>query len=155
MATVLITGITFETCNLKSKATNLNKQDTVDLIKTSKQELIETDKAFAKCAKEKGFDVSFKEFSANKDLESSLRKNPFYLKIKTYNKQDAETDSLKILTWKPEQAEVSQSCDMGYTKGTYKLCSKKNANQISIGTYTTTWQKQNDNTWKWIAHAVN
>jgi ketosteroid isomerase-like protein len=58
-------------------------------------------------------------------------------------------------TWTPERIEVSNSGDMGYTYGTYKVITSGSSTQQQeiIHNYATIWRKNNAGTWKVILEA--
>ena len=58
------------------------------------------------------------------------------------------------LLWKPEEAEVAASGDMGYTWGSYESHSKTAQSKVSYGTYVTVWKKQ-DGQWKVVLSSAS
>jgi ketosteroid isomerase-like protein len=61
------------------------------------------------------------------------------------------------LSWKPVQAEMSASGELGYTYGTYvfKANGKDGKPAVSYGKYATIWKKQKDSSWKVIMDMGN
>ncbi len=56
------------------------------------------------------------------------------------------------LVWKPFQADIAASGDLGYTLGTYELRStgKDGKAMVRYGKYCSVWKKQGDGSWKWV-----
>jgi ketosteroid isomerase-like protein len=57
------------------------------------------------------------------------------------------------LDWKPEEAVVASSGEMGFTWGhfTATFHDKKGQTVTSYGKYLDVWRRQGDGTWRWIA----
>ena len=93
------------------------KSDT-DLVEKSKQEIIETEKAFAKMADEAGIEKAFLEFA---DEHAVLNRNNSIIKghksILAHFKNN-ETTNVN-LDWSPDFVDVASSGDLGYTYGNY------------------------------------
>jgi len=64
------------------------------------------------------------------------------------------SDTMYRLTWQPQKAEVSESCDLGYTYGDYELYDFAR-NEIRYGNYFTVWRKEKDGTWRWVLDGGN
>jgi ketosteroid isomerase-like protein len=120
-----------------------------DLTK-AKQEIRDAETAFEKTSQEKGIAEAFYEFA---DKEATINRGKlvhgrdaireFYLNAKMETSQ---------LNWSPDSIFVSQSADMGYTYGKYKLVEMDSAGQsiIKTGTFHTIWKKQKDGSWKYV-----
>jgi ketosteroid isomerase-like protein len=67
-------------------------------------------------------------------------------------KQFAEFPKGATLVWKPFQADVASSGDLGYTLGTYESrgTDKDGKPVTRYGKYCSVWKKQKDGTWKWV-----
>ncbi len=63
-------------------------------------------------------------------------------------------DDSYTMTWKPKDATVAASGDLGYTYGTYEL-HPKNVDTILYGTYVSIWKKQEDGKWKFVLDSGN
>lgn len=66
----------------------------------------------------------------------------------------ATKDDSYIMTWKPKDATVAASGDLGYTYGTYELHPKA-MDTILYGTYVSIWKKQKDGKWKFVLDSGN
>jgi ketosteroid isomerase-like protein len=64
-------------------------------------------------------------------------------------------DKTFSFTWTPERIEASNSGDMGYTYGTYKVITSGSSKQQQeiIHNFATIWRKNNAGTWKVILEA--
>jgi uncharacterized protein (TIGR02246 family) len=54
------------------------------------------------------------------------------------------------LTWKPARIEVSQSCDVGFTYGSYEMIVRSGEGEpvAEVGKYTTIWVRDAEGAWK-------
>lgn len=120
-----------------------------DLLQT-KQEIRDAEAAFDKAAKEKGIAEAFYEFAAEdatinrgKLVHGRDAIREFYLNAKMETVQ---------LNWSPDSVFVSQSADMGYTYGKYKLVETDSTGKSSTkeGIFHTVWKKQKDGSWKYV-----
>lgn len=59
-----------------------------------------------------------------------------------------------VMTWKPKDASVALSGELGYTYGTYEL-HPNNVDTVLYGTYVSVWKKQADGKWKFILDSGN
>jgi ketosteroid isomerase-like protein len=58
------------------------------------------------------------------------------------------------LTWEPLDADMSKSGDLGYTYGLYTSFIKADST-VTRGKYVTIWEKQTDNSWKYVLDGGN
>lgn len=58
------------------------------------------------------------------------------------------------MLWKPSNAVVSVSGDLGYTYGVYEIKSSV-VDTTLYGTYVSIWKKQNDGKWKFVLQSNN
>jgi ketosteroid isomerase-like protein len=120
-----------------------------NLIEKWKQEIIDTEKSFAKMAKEKGIHHAFVAFAAEDAV--MMRNNNLItgrIKIDKY----LEKQSSKGLEWAPEFADVSASGDLGYTYGNYTFSDiDKDGNKTEHkGIFHTVWKRQEDGNWRFV-----
>ncbi len=116
-----------------------------------RNEIAETEKAFAKMANEKGIKDAFIEFAADevalirndklirgKDSLQIYYDNPFWKDVK--------------LSWEPTHIEVSKSGDLAYTYGNYTLSQPDSTGKYvkSEGIFHTVWKRQKDGSWKFV-----
>jgi ketosteroid isomerase-like protein len=120
-----------------------------DLAK-AKEEIRAAEAAFDKTAKEKGIAEAFYEYAAEdatinrgKLVHGKEAIREFYINAKMEKTQ---------LTWSPDSVFVSQSADMGYTYGKYKLVEMDSLGQpiTKTGIFHTVWRKQKDRSWKYV-----
>lgn len=115
-----------------------------------KQEIVAAEAAFEKMAAEKGIAQAFYEF-ADKDATISRGELihgreaifDFYKK--------AGLDSTQ-LQWAPDSVFVSESGDMAYTYGKYKMNLPDTSSQVitKTGIFHTVWKRQPDGSWKYV-----
>ncbi|MBL9174930.1 MAG: nuclear transport factor 2 family protein [Verrucomicrobiales bacterium] len=99
--------------------------------------LLETDRAFARLAGEKGFAAALDQYADN----ASVRLTPAgpVLRGAAALKADAAGLSPGALSWDPQQAEVSSDGSLGWTWGDYRL---NDGGRATTGRYLTVWRKQ-------------
>ncbi|MFC4262026.1 YybH family protein [Ferruginibacter yonginensis] len=59
-----------------------------------------------------------------------------------------------VMSWKPTEAHIAESGELGYTYGIYKIVPSV-ADTVLYGNYVTIWKKQNDGKWKFILQSNN
>jgi ketosteroid isomerase-like protein len=120
--------------------------------KEIKNELLETDLQFSKLSAEKGRNEAFLQYIDSTAVLLRTNSEPIVGKenvIKLFEKED---DTGYTLTWKPLNAEVSVSGDLGFTYGIYEL---KVDSLIEKGTYTSIWKKNKKGEWKFVLDTGN
>ena len=83
-----------------------------------KNEILDTERAFAKLAKDKDLKIAFLTYASE---EAVLNRNNMLIKgkeaiVEYFDKQNLQN---VILEWKPEFIDVASSGDLGYTYGPY------------------------------------
>lgn len=116
-----------------------------------KDEIIATEIAFAKMAKEVGLKEAFLEFAADSAV---LNRNGKIIKGKQqiadyFDRQKLQNVSLE---WEPEFVEVAKAGDMAYSYGPFifSAISEDGEPQTALGYFHTVWKKQEDGSWKFI-----
>ena len=116
-----------------------------------KDEIIATEIAFAKMAKEVGLKEAFLEFAADSAV---LNRNGKIIKGKQqiadyFDRQKLQNVSLE---WEPEFVEVAKAGDMAYTYGPFifSAISEEGEPLTALGYFHTVWKKQEDGSWKFI-----
>jgi ketosteroid isomerase-like protein len=108
--------------------------------------LVDTEKAFAQAALDKGLRTAFLEYLAGGALIFRPQPTPgrlFYEKL--------SPDLPTVLIWRPLFAEISDAADMGYTSGPYEVYKDRKSKKGSdYGHYVTIWKKQSGGDWKAI-----
>lgn len=114
-----------------------------------KQEIIDTEAAFAKMAKEQGMNKAFVAYAAD---EAVLMRGNQLIKGKEAITKFMEPQVSKGLAWKPDFVEVSASGDLGYTYGYYIFTYQDSiGNDVeSKGVFHSVWKRQDDGTWKFV-----
>ncbi|MCB0706454.1 MAG: nuclear transport factor 2 family protein [Saprospiraceae bacterium] len=114
-----------------------------------KQEIIETEEAFAKLAAAEGISVAFTTFAA---AEAVLMRNNDLVIGKEKIRQLYENQHSKGLAWVAEFVDVAASGDLGYTYGHYTYTSVDSMGNASQdrGVFHTVWKKQTDGSWKFV-----
>lgn len=109
------------------------------------QKIVETEKAFAKAAEQKGMKNAFLEFLA----DDAITFNPTETNGKLYWQNQPE--SAARLVWSPDWADVSSDGNFGYTIGGWSFYPKGKIDQATaVGEYVTIWKKQSDGKFKAI-----
>jgi ketosteroid isomerase-like protein len=110
-------------------------------------ELVQTEKAFARTSVQKGIRESFIQYFA----EDGINFQPYPTRTReALLKQPAQTGKPSVtLDWDPIYADVSRSGDLGYTTGPYTLTDdSSNPKAPQHGVFFSIWKKQADGTWK-------
>jgi ketosteroid isomerase-like protein len=115
------------------------------------EEIIATEIAFAKMAREVGLKEAFLEFAADSAV---LNRNGKIIKGKQQIAAyfDSQTLQNVSLEWEPEFVEVARAGDMAYTYGPFifSAISAEGEPQSALGYFHTVWKKQEDGSWKFI-----
>ncbi|MGD9900545.1 MAG: DUF4440 domain-containing protein [Calditrichaceae bacterium] len=107
--------------------------------------LVMTERKFAAASVEKGTNEAFLDFIA----DESVIFRPHPVNGKTWLQEHRSSKGL--LTWRPVNAAISSSADLGYTTGPWEYrTSGDDSLPAAYGQYVTIWKKQNDGSWKFI-----
>jgi ketosteroid isomerase-like protein len=128
---IIIFAAFFISCNQKT-STN------------SKQELITADSAMNEMAGKEGFNNAILFYADTNIVKFEGQQFPVIGKD-AFEKSFDKNSDLKTISWKPVNAEVAESGDLGYTWGNWKLVAK---DTTYYGNYFTAWKKQKDGKWK-------
>jgi ketosteroid isomerase-like protein len=118
-------------------------------MKVWKQEILDTEQAFAKMVGEAGLHKAFVTFAA--DDAVLLRNEELIIGKKAidlfYINQNA-----KGLAWIPDFIEVAKSGELAYTYGhyIYTYTDEAGKEQQSTGIFHSIWKRQTDNSWKFV-----
>ena len=117
--------------------------------------LLQTDQAFSRRCEEKGPAVAFYEFLAPDG--TSLPPGELPVKGREAIRVHWSARPQGVLRWKPAEAQVARSGELGYTWGTYEFSTNglEGRPQMSYGKYVTIWKKQADGSWKVVLDAGN
>ena len=120
----------------------------------ARADVLATDAAFSKESEAKGAAVAFYDFMAPQATMLPAGDQPVHGREAI---RDKLTDVKGLLKWRPTEAEVAASGELGYTWGTYEHHGEdSNGNAVvSHGKYVTLWRKQPDGSWKAILDCGN
>jgi ketosteroid isomerase-like protein len=119
----------------------------------ARQELLDTDHAFARLAAEKGVANAFYEYAA--DDATVLPAGELPIKGRDAIKVAMSTSN-GTLIWQPSDSQVSGSTDFGYTWGPYFFVPPGGTRPPTpTGHYVTVWRKQSDGAWKFVLEMGN
>lgn len=120
----------------------------VDVVR-EKTALFETDREFAKMSLEKGAAEAFRMYLAEDAAQLSAGANPVFGRDSIYQGM-LQMRPGSVLDWEPEDGEVAQSGEMGWTWGQYVLTWRDDQGKEakSYGKYLNIWEKQEDGQWR-------
>jgi ketosteroid isomerase-like protein len=115
-------------------------------VANNKSELLAADTAFCARATKEGVLQAFLEVATPETKVLSESGKGF----DAVRSEFKDTPSTATLTWKPSQAEVSSSGDLGYTWGRYEYRDRAADGKpiVETGSYVTIWRRQADGSWK-------
>src|SRR5882724_746370 len=114
------------------------------------QSLVDTERAFARAAEEKGTRPAFIEFIADDGI--LFRPAPVKGKQWLIDNPLPPSDKRALLSWQPSFAEVAHAGDLGYTTGPWQYKDDvHDAKPSAFGNFITVWKKQADGSWKFAA----
>jgi len=122
----------FSACNQKTSTNN------------SKQELITADSTMNEMAATQGFNNAILFYADTNIIKFEGQRFPVIGKA-AFEKSFDKNSDIKTISWKPADAEVAQSGDLGYTWGNWKLVAK---DTTYYGNYFTAWKKRPGGKWK-------
>ena len=147
MLLVLVSGI------LMSSSCDFSEKNEVEVSASKNESLLKADNEFALLSAEKGLREAYLE---NIDSNGVLLR-PNQLPIAGADAVDyiiALKDTGYSMHWKPTNAMVAASGEMGFTYGVYEL--KSSVIDTSLyGTYVSIWKKQSDGKWKFVLQSNN
>lgn len=109
------------------------------------QSLVDTERAFARAASEKGIRDSFLAFIA----EDGILYKPVPVKGKKWLSDRPARPGL--LTWQPVFADISAAGDLGFTTGPWEFRPNGPEDKpVAFGQFATVWRRQGDGTWKFV-----
>ena len=125
--------------------------NTEKLLESYKNEIMETEMAFAEMAKKEGIPKAFLNYAAE---DAVLNRNNSIIKGKPAIEQYFEKQTLQEvqLEWLPDFIDVSAAGDLGYTFGKYNFSAKDTSGQVieSTGIFHTVWKRQEDGKWRFV-----
>lgn len=117
-----------------------------------KNEIVETERQFAKMAKEKGISEAFLHFAADEAVlfrEGELVQGKQAMR-EWFDNRPNRPDA--TLSWEPSFVDVSADGSLGYTYGpySYSYSDSTGQQQTSKGYFHTVWKRQPDGQWKFV-----
>jgi ketosteroid isomerase-like protein len=109
-----------------------------------KQQMIKADRDMNDMAAKEGFNSAILYYADSNLVKFVDTQFPIMGKEAFAASFDKNQD-IKTISWKPVNAEVAQSGDIGYTWGNWKFATK---DTTYYGNYFTAWKKQKDGSWK-------
>ena len=118
--------------------------------------LMQADSSFAKMSEETNAAEAFKAYLAENAMQMPEGRDPVVGRDVIYERMNKNAAKY-ILTWEPQDGEVSKSGDMGWTWGNsvFTWTDDKGEQQHSYGKYLNVWKKQVDGTWKVLVDIGN
>ena len=117
------------------------------------QQLIQADMAFSDLCQAQGMKNAFLEYMDSNGI--LLRPQHFpILEASAVDFLISQDDGDFTLTWKPKNAMIASSGDLGFTYGLYAL-QPKSRDTVLYGTYVNIWKRQEDGSWKFILNSGN
>lgn len=116
-------------------------------------EMVATDQAFSDSSASLGMKKAFLEFVA----DDAVLLRPGYMPIvegDVVKFLTSQEDTSFVMTWTPKGGQISQSYDLGYTYGVYRV-QLKAVDSVLTGTYVSIWQKQKNGKWKCVLDTGN
>ena len=118
-----------------------------------KNEILETERAFAAMAKAEGIPEAFLAYAADSAV---LMRNNTLVKGKgemaEFFKTQSSSSAEMSLSWEPDFIDVSSSGDRGYTYGKFifSMMDSTGVKQEGTGVFHTVWKRQQDGSWKFV-----
>ena len=115
------------------------------------ENLLETDRSFSKLSEQVGAADAFREYLDSSAIQLPNLAVPIFGRESIYENMKADDDYL--LLWEPKYGNVSNSGDIGYTWGEFKVIVDDKI--LSTGKYLNVWKKQSDGSWKVVIDMGN
>ena len=124
-----------------------------DSMEKWKQEIVDTEHAFAAMAKSDGIPAAFLAFAA--DSAVLMRSKSLVIgkkEIAKFYQSRWESDREISLSWEPEFVDVSRSGDLGYTYGpfVFSITDSTGVTRENTGFFHTVWKRQEDGSWRYV-----
>jgi hypothetical protein len=129
------------------------KKEVAVLPVADEQQLIQADMAFSALSEARGMKNAFIEYMDSNGI--LLRPQHFpILEAEAIDFLISQDDAAFTLTWKPKNAVIASSGDLGFTYGLYAL-QPKDQDTVLYGSYVNIWKRQEDGSWKFILNSGN
>ena len=123
--------------------------NSIDTLTAEKENLLQTDRDFSEMSVEKGAAEAFNYFLTTDALQLPAGRNPVMGRETIYSRMKKSQHSY-ILSWTPQDGEVAESSDWGYTWGLYELTmvDSVTGNKTERGKYLNIWKKNSKDEWR-------
>lgn len=132
-------------------STSCSEQEQKPDINSWKEEITNTEKAFAQMAADSGISKAFLHFAAE---EAVLMRNDSVIQGKSGIQQYFLQRPMEgvSLQWSPDFVDVAASGDLGYTYGkfTFSVVDSSGNTNTGTGIFHTVWKRQPDGEWKYV-----
>ena len=114
-----------------------------------KEKLMQADRDFSEMSVEKGAAEAFNYFLTTDALQLPAGRNPVMGRETIYSRMKKSQHSY-TLSWIPQDGEVAESGDWGYTWGLYELTmvDSVTGNNTERGKYLNIWKKNSEDEWR-------
>jgi hypothetical protein len=119
-----------------------------------RENILATDRHYSDISSEQGMNTAFLAMQDSSGVIIRRNHMPFEGIKQISDLLAREEDTSFVLTWEPLKAFVAQSCDLGYSYGTYLVKDKLSGRKIGDGTYVTIWKKSGKE-WKAVLDTGN
>lgn len=119
---------------------------------SGKADLMEADRSFSAVSEEKGIREAFISFADSAAVILKPNQMPIKGLEEVIQHYSSRPDTGLILVWEPIDGFVSESGELGYTYGTWKLTAR---GIVSEGSYATVWKRNREGNWKYILDTGN
>jgi ketosteroid isomerase-like protein len=126
-------------------------------IEKIKDEIINTDKDFSVLSVQKGFQEAFLKYAADSVILLRQNNYPIIGKENLKKLYAGRSKPNIILSWEPLKADASPDGCLGYSYGKWQIMAKDSLGKevTNYGVYVTVWEKQSDNSWKFVLDGGN
>lgn len=114
-------------------------------------EIMAADDSMSAMAQKDGFFTALGSYADSAFVKMNQGSLPVIGKSK-YIAETGNSPGPKTLSWKPEQATVSENGDMGFTWGYWKF---ERTDTTQYGTYVTIWKKNKEGKWRMLLDGGN
>jgi ketosteroid isomerase-like protein len=117
----------------------------------ARQEIIRADISMSDVAARDGFYAALYQYADTNFVKLSDGRNPVIGKSAFGDLVKRKPDT-KFIQWKPVNADVAKSGELGYSWGNWIF---KSSDTIMYGNYFTAWKKQQNGSWKMLLDGGN
>jgi ketosteroid isomerase-like protein len=114
--------------------------------------IMEIDAKWSETAGQKGYNKSRADFADEKAINLLNGKMPLVGREAIIQFAESNPDTGYTIKWKPLKGDMAESCDLGYTYGSWQLFTKSKTGKDTTlyGNYITVWKRQADGSWKYV-----